>query len=325
MTKRLSAPGWRMHERDATPGAIFYQRRSLLKSAGLFGLGLAVGAAPFGCGPAPDAAIIGAQENPPGKELYPAPRDSRFTLDRPLTDEAHAASYNNFYEFSTLKGGVYKKAARLRTSPWQIEISGLVAKPRSIGIDELVRSLPLEERLYRFRCVEAWAMAVPWTGIPMAAFIKLTQPLSAARFVNFVTFMRPDQAPNQSPSYGPWPYTEGLTMAEAMNELTLLATGIYGHPLPKQHGAPLRLVVPWKYGFKSIKSIVKIEFTGEQPKTFWNTNRPKEYDFTANVDPTAPHPRWSQATEKLIDTGERRQTLPYNGYREWVAELYARE
>lgn len=166
-------------------------------------------------------------------------------------------------------------------------------------------------------------MAVPWTGFSMQAFIKRLQPLSSAKYVRFVTFMKPDIASNQSPSYGPWPYTEGLTMPEAMNDLTLLATGIYGHPLPKQHGAPLRLVVPWKYGFKSIKSIVRIEFTAEQPRTFWNSNRPEEYDFVSNVNPKVPHPRWSQATEKLIDTGERRATLPYNGYGEWVANLYA--
>ena len=194
--------------------------------------------------------------------------------------------------------------------------------PRRFDIDELVRSVDLEERLYRFRCVEAWAMAVPWTGFPLAELIKKIEPLSSAKFVRFVTFLKPDVASNQSPSSGPWPYTEALTMAEATNELTLIATGIYGHALPKQHGAPLRLVVPWKYGFKSIKSIVKIDFTADRPATFWNSNRPSEYDFTANVDPNTPHSRWSQATEKLIDTGELRPTLPYNGYGEWVAKLY---
>ena len=255
-------------------------------------------------------------------DLYPAWRDRRFTLDRPITGEVYAASYNNFYEFSSFKNRVYKNAARFKTHPWQIEIAGLVEHPRLFDIDDFVRLAPLEERLYRFRCVEAWAMAVPWTGLSLAALIKKLQPLSSARYVRFVTFMRPDQASNQNPSHGPWPYTEGLTLAEATHELSLLATGIYGHPLPKQHGAPLRLVVPWKYGFKSIKSIVKIEFTAEQPRTFWNSNRPREYDFVANVRPDIPHPRWSQATEKLIDTGERRPTLPYNGYGEWVAKLY---
>ncbi len=312
---------WAVLERETTPESIFLERRRLLKAAGFVGLGLA-GMLPAGCGPAKDAALIGAQENPAAPEFYPAPRNSRFGLDRPLTEEAYAASYNNFYEFSTLKGSVYKKAARLRTSPWQVEVGGLVEKTRLFDIDELVRAMSLEERLYRFRCVEAWAMAVPWTGFTMVELIKFVRPLASAKYVRFVTFMKPEEAPNQSPSYGPWPYTEGLTMAEARNELTLLATGIYGHPLPKQHGAPLRLVTPWKYGFKSIKSIVKIEFTAAQPRTFWNSNRPREYGFIANVDPATPHPRWSQATERLIDTGERRATLPFNGYGEWVARLY---
>jgi len=312
---------WQLADRELTAEKLFHQRRQLIKSAGLIGLGIAGGLLPA-CGPAEDAVQIGAQEQPAGADLYPARRNPQFVLDRPVTSEAYAASYNNFYEFSVFKSRVYKNAARLTTHPWQVEISGLVAKPRRFDIDELVRSMDLEERHYRFRCVEAWAMAVPWTGFPLAALIKKIEPLSSAQFVRFVTLLKPDQATNQSPSNGPWPYSEALTMAEALNELTLIATGIYGHPLPKQHGAPLRLVVPWKYGFKSIKSIVKIEFTAERPATFWNSNRPEEYDFTANVDPNTPHPRWSQATEKLIDTGERRPTLPYNGYGEWVAELY---
>jgi len=314
---------WQLPERELTPEKFFHQRRQLIKSAGLFGLGLASGILPA-CGPAEDAVRIGGQEKPPAFDLYPARRNSQFTLDRPVTSEAYAASYNNFYEFSVFKSRVYKNAARLTTDPWQVEVTGLVARPKIYDIDDLVRSFALEERHYRLRCVEAWAMAVPWTGFPLAVLITKVEPLSAAKFVRFTTFLKPDQATNQSPSYGPWPYTEGLTMAEAMNALTLIATGIYGHPLPKQHGAPLRLVVPWKYGFKSIKSIVKIEFTAERPTTFWNSNRPKEYDFTANVDPSVPHPRWSQATEKIIDSGERRATLPYNGYGEWVAGLYGK-
>lgn len=313
---------WQSPEREVTPENFFWQRRRLLKSAGVFGLGLASGILPS-CGPSQDSVRIGAQERPPAADLYPAWRNEGFVLDRPPTDEACAAFYNNFYEFSVFKSRVYKNAARLTTHPWQVEASGLIERPRVFDIDELVRAIPLEERRYRFRCVEAWAMAVPWTGFPLHALIKKLQPLSSAKFVRFVTFLKPDQATNQSPSYGPWPYTEALTMAEAMNELSLLATGIYGHPLPKQHGAPLRLVVPWKYGFKNIKSIVKIEFTAARPPTFWHTNRPKEYDFIANVDPNIAHPRWSQVTEKMIDTGERRPTLLYNGYGEWVAKLYA--
>jgi sulfoxide reductase catalytic subunit YedY len=321
MSKPARRRPWKIPERDATPEEIFLERRRFLKSAGLLGFGFLNGFA-VGCGPGKDATRIGAQESPAGADLYPARRNESFVLDRPLTVEAYAASYNNFYEFSAFKSRVYKSSAKLKTHPWQVDIAGLVEKPRVFDIEELVRAMPLEERLYRFRCVEAWAMAVPWTGIPLQALIKKLRPLSSARYLRFVTFMKPDVASNQSPSYGSWPYAEGLTMAEATNDLTLLATGIYGHPLPKQHGAPLRLVVPWKYGFKSIKSIVKIEFTSEQPRTFWNSNRPKEYDFTANVRPDIPHPRWSQATEKLIDTGERRPTLPYNGYGDWVAGLY---
>ena len=312
---------WQLAERELTPERFFRRRRQLIKSAGLIGLGIVNGILPS-CGPAEDAVRIGAQENPPGLDLYPAWRNRQFELDRAVTLEAYAASYNNFYEFSVFKSRVYKNAARLTTHPWQVTITGLIAKPKVYDTDALVRSMAIEERHYRFRCVEAWAMAVPWTGFPLAALIKKVEPLSAAKFVRFTTFLKPKQATNQSPSNGPWPYTEALTMAEAMNELTILATGIYGHPLPKQHGAPVRLVVPWKYGFKSIKSIVKIDFTAERPATFWNSNRPKEYDFSANVDPNTPHPRWSQTNETLIDSGERRPTLPYNGYDEWVAELY---
>jgi sulfoxide reductase catalytic subunit YedY len=287
------------------------------------GLGLATGSLP-GCGPSGEAVTRGAQEKPAASDLYPVPRNPIFTLDRPLTGEIHAASYNNFYEFTTRKGSVWKKVAKFRTHPWQVEIAGLVEKPGVFDIDELVRLAPLEERLYRFRCVEAWAMAVPWTGFPMRALVEKVRPLSAARYARFVSFLRPEEAPNQHPSYGPWPYTEGLTMAEVTNELTLLGTGIYGHPLPKQHGAPIRLIVPWKYGFKSIKSIVRIEFTERQPATLWNTIAPHEYDFWANVNPGVAHPRWSQATERMIGSGERRPTILYNGYGPWVARLYAR-
>ena len=202
-TKPAPRRPWKIPERDATPEAIFLQRRRLLKSAGLLGLSL-VGGIPFGCGPAQDAVRIGAQENPAGADLYPVPRSERFVLDRPLTAEAHA-SYNNFYEFSAFKSRVYKNSAKLKTRPWQVDIAGLVEKPRVFDIDELLRALPLEERLYRFRCVEAWAMAVPWTGFPLHALIKQVQPLSSAKYVRFVTFMKPEVAPNQSPSYAPGP------------------------------------------------------------------------------------------------------------------------
>jgi sulfoxide reductase catalytic subunit YedY len=322
MAAIIVPPRWQMPERCITPESIFCARHNFMKTFGLSGLGLVAGL-PFGCGPNENATKIGAQENPPVADLYPVRRNPNFILDRPITYEVYAASYNNFYEFSVFKGSVYKKAARLKTSPWRLEVAGLVERPRTFDIDELLRALPLEERRYRFRCVESWAMAVPWTGVPMRAFLKLVAPLSSARYIRLVSFWAPAEAPNQSPSYGPWPYTEALTMSEAANELTMLACGIYGHSLPKQHGAPLRLVVPWKYGFKSIKSIVKIEFTEEPPRTFWNSNRPHEYAFEANVDPATPHPRWSQESEKLIGTWEWRATLPFNGYGEWVAALYS--
>ena len=206
-------------------------------------------------------------------------------------------------------------------------MAGLVAKPKIYDFDELLRKMPLEERLYRHRCVEAWAMAVPRTGFPLKAFIEAVEPLSSARYVKMTTFFNPKEAPAQWYMPGwPWAYSEGLTMAEATNELALLVTGIYGHELPKQHGAPLRLVVPWKYGYKSIKSIVRIEFTAEQPSTFWNTFVPDEYDFDANVNPDVPHPRWSQAEERMIeaddDNPSLRPTLLYNGYEEYVRHLY---
>ncbi len=306
--------GWEIPEREATPEAIFLERRRFLKAMGLLGLG-----ALAGCRAASPADTRGLK--PEGR--YPARRNPKFTLDRPLTDEEIAASYNNFYEFSMEKDQVRRLVGRFKVYPWQVKVKGLVKKPRTFEIDELLRLMPLEERLYRFRCVEAWAMAVPWTGFPMSEFIKLVEPLSSARYIRMVSFDRPEEAPGQVEYHWyPWPYYEGLTMEEAMNELTILATGIYGHPLPKQHGAPLRLVVPWKYGFKSIKSIVLLEFTEKRPPNFWNTVAPHEYDFWANVDPRVPHPRWSQAVERMIGTGEVRRTLLYNGYAQYVARLY---
>jgi methionine sulfoxide reductase catalytic subunit len=313
---------WELLAHDVTPESVYWNRRQVLKAFGMLGLGAASGLL-AGCDlfPTGDPLVTGLQAHPPAADRYPAPRNDRFVLDRPLTPERVAASYNNFYEFSSGKQ-LWHRAARLGTHPWQVEITGLVPKSRLIDVDALVRQMPLEERHYRFRCVEAWAMAVPWTGFPMRALIRLADPLSAARYVRFTTFLRPEEASGQQYRDYPWPYTEGLTMAEAMNELTLLVTGIYGHPLPKQHGAPLRLIAPWKYGFKSIKSMVRIEFTAERPATFWNTLVPREYDFWANVNPDVPHPRWSQARERMIDTGEYRPTLLYNGYGEWVAHLY---
>ncbi|MEW6297319.1 MAG: protein-methionine-sulfoxide reductase catalytic subunit MsrP [Thermodesulfobacteriota bacterium] len=319
--------GWEIPERLATPEDVYLNRRTFLRAMGATGLG-AMGTL-IGCDraesqPATETPppVVGLPTPSATADLYPAGRNARFTLDRPLTDEAVAARYNNFYEFSPRKERVYRLVEAFQTRPWQVEVTGLVKKPVTFDIDELVRRMPLEERLYRLRCVEAWSMAVPWTGFPIKAFVDLVEPLSSAKYMRMITFHNPEQAVGMNDDTFPWPYFEGLTMAEATNELALFVTGIYGHELTKQHGAPIRLVVPWKYGYKSIKSIVRVEFLEQQPTTFWSTLVPREYDFWANVNPDVPHPRWSQATERLIGTNERRPTLLYNGYGEFVADLY---
>ena len=314
----LRRPGWAIPEREATPEADFMDRRRFLRGA----LGLLAGGGIAGGIPLATAAEKAPQEPTDGTlGLYPAKKNPKFTLDRPLTKESVAATFNNFYEFGGTKT-VYTLAQRLKTRPWQVRVGGLVHKPKVFDIDDLIRAMPLEERLYRFRCVEAWAMAVPWTGFPLAALIQAVEPTNEARFVKLTTFLDRTVAFGQLQFWHPWPYVEGLTMAEAKNELAMLVTGVYGKPLPKQHGAPLRLITPWKYGVKSIKSVVAIEFVKERPKTFWETAGPSEYGFWANVNPNFPHPRWSQATERMIDTDERRPTQIFNGYGEWVAKLY---
>jgi sulfoxide reductase catalytic subunit YedY len=301
--------GWEIPQSQATPESVFLNRRSLLGA----GAGLVAGAA------LPQGAA--AQAPDPTLDLYPAKRNEAYKLDRPLTAEEDAANYNNFYEFGMTKD-IVAASKKLVTRPWTVAVEGMVEEPFEIGFDDLVRKLPLEERLYRFRCVEAWAMAVPWTGIPLKAFVDFAKPLSAAKYIRFETFLNPRVAPAQSQRWYPWPYTEGLTIAEATNELPLLVTGIYGKPTPTQHGAPIRLIVPWKYGFKSVKSITKISFVAERPKTFWEALQSSEYGFWANVNPQVPHPRWSQASEQVLGTRERRPTLLFNGYGEQVAGLY---
>ena len=242
--------------------------------------------------------------------------------DRPLTPDNTAGHFNNFYEFGTGKD-VHKLVSDFVVEPWSVEVTGLVRNPKIYDLDQLLSVLPLEERIYRHRCVEVWSMVVPWTGFPMRDFVNLVEPLSSARYVEMSTFINPQEAPGQwdHPEW-PWPYTEGLTMAEATNELSMLVTGIFGHELPVQHGAPIRLVVPWKYGYKSIKSIVRIKFTETRPKTFWNTNWAAAYPFESNGDPAVPHPGWSQEREALISGGTR-ATQIYNGYGDYVAHMYA--
>lgn len=247
-----------------------------------------------------------------------------------LTAEDIATSYNNFYEFSLEKDEVKKRVEKwnLSLKDWKIEVTGLVEKPKTYSLEDLISLAggSLEERIYRFRCVEAWSMVVPWSGFPLARLIEKLNPKATAKFVQFQSFSDKKAAPNISglPHY-PWPYTEGLTLEEAQNPLTLIATGLYGKPLPKQNGAPLRLIVPWKYGFKSIKSIVKIEFTDKQPKTLWSELAPDEYGFYANVNPEVSHPRWSQSSERILDKSffpKRKPTLLFNGYEKEVAYLY---
>jgi sulfoxide reductase catalytic subunit YedY len=319
---------WEIPETLATPEAVFLDRRQVL--AGL-GLGAAAVLLPGGtaCSKPEDPAVLARKLRPalgPSyAEPFPAPRNAAFGLgdDRAPTPEARAASYNNFYEFTTTKDEVWKLAEGFPVEPWTVEVAGLTAKPRTLGLDDLFRRFPLEERLYRFRCVERWAMQVPWTGFPLRKLIDFLEPLGSARFVRFASFQNPGRLPGQkaTPWY-PWPYFEGLRLDEARHDLAFVALGSYGHALPMQHGAPWRLALPWKYGYKGPKSIVRIEFTAEQPGTFWNDLQPAEYGFYSNVDPAKPHPRWSQAEEMDIGTGRRRPTEPYNGYASLIAGLY---
>lgn len=322
MTLIKILPDWFISENYATSETVFLDRRRFLKGLGLGAIAAGISTTIMGCNN-----ILGssqeAVESLKSANLKPLTftQNSSFTLDRPITDEIVAATYNNYYEFSSGKD-VWKHVDKFTTNPWTVEIKGLIDNPQTLAIEDLIAKMPIEERLYRHRCVEGWAMAVPWIGFPLKSLIKLVEPKANAKFVKFSTFFRPKEISRQDLQNYPYPYTEGLTMAEAMNDLAILAIGIYGHDLPKQHGAPIRLVVPWKYGYKSIKSIDKIEFSDRQPATFWNILVSNEYDFEANVNPSKPHPRWSQATERMIGTGERRKTSIYNGYESYVGDLY---
>lgn len=315
---------WNSPEREVTPESALKTRRRFLKWLGLGGIALGGGAALWWWrrrGTNAEILAAGAVSGPWDK-YYPADRDARFAVsDRAETDEAEAARYCNFYEFAMTKD-VWRYVEPFQPYPWKVEVTGLVEQPRTFDLDDLHREFPLEERIYRHRCVEAWAMVIPWTGFPLAALLKKVSPRPEALYVRFTSFFRPQEARWQNRRQIPWPYNEALTIDEAMNDLAFLATGMYGHPLRKQHGAPFRLVVPWKYGFKSSKSIERIELTDQRPATFWNTLSPAEYGFEANVEPHVAHPRWSQRTERMLGTGEVRPSLLYNGYEEWVAHLY---
>lgn len=317
--------GWEIPEREATPQDVYWNRRRFMRGMAAVAAGGVLGAGAGGgiLGRASRAAATGeASEASPWADLYPVDRNARFKVERPLTDQTVAATYNNFYEFGSHKE-IWRRAQALRLQPWTISIDGLVEKEITLDVDDLIRRMPLEERVYRHRCVEAWAMTVPWSGFPMKALVDLARPLSSAKYVRMESFLDPKRASGQRAFWYPWPYVEGLTMAEATNELTFLVTGIYGEPLPKQHGAPMRLSVPWKYGFKSVKSLVRFTFTDERPVSFWEEIAGNEYGFWANVNPEVAHPRWSQANERLIGTEEVVPTRIYNGYGPFVADIYA--
>lgn len=326
MTLIRIPPSWYISENSITPESAFINRRRFLKTL----IGAGVGAAAL--------SVSGCRQDAAGTEPSPTantvslgsiPRNPNFEkVDRAMTPRDLAARYNNFYEFGGNKG-IWRAAQALPTEDWKVEVTGEVKNPRTYDLDDLTSRFPIEERIYRFRCVEAWSMVVPWAGFPMRLLMADVEPTAAAKFVQFTSFYDPQitTGPGWRPNSLPWPYTEGLRIEEMANDLAFFATGIYGHTLPKQHGAPIRMVVPWKYGFKGAKSIVKIEFVKEQPATYWNTLIPNEYGFEANVNPSKPHPRWSQASERVVGKGSpltwtRIPTLPYNGYGEFVADLY---
>ncbi len=305
---------------EITPKALYLSRRDFLKAAGLLSGGALLAACNVEAGGTPKS---GQQaqglENEAGA-LSPAGKTDE--LGDAVNSYDDITHYNNFYEFSTDKQAVAALSKDFQSSPWTLEVSGLVATPKTYGIEDLLRLFPQEERIYRMRCVEGWSMVIPWNGFPLAHLLKEVQPLSAARYVRFEALYDPQQLPGQNSPFYPWPYQEGLRLDEALHDLTILATGLYGELMPAQNGAPIRLVVPWKYGFKSIKSIVKIELVAEQPATLWNSVAPQEYGFYSNVNPQVPHPRWSQASERRIGELGRRPTLMFNGYAEQVAALY---
>jgi len=295
----------------ATDESVFLQRRKLIKTLGA-GPILLAGAAP---------AAAAAKMVDPTADLYPGPRNETYKLDRPLTAEKDALTYNNFYEFGSHKK-ISEAAQKLKIRPWSIKLDGMVEKEIEIDFDDLVRKMQIEERLYRHRCVEAWSMAVPWSGFPFRALVDFAKPLSGAKYVRMETLADKETMPGLRQFWYPWPYTEGLSIAEATNDLAFIATGMYGKPMPKQNGAPLRLAVPWKYGFKSTKSIVRFTFTNKRPLSFWQVIQKREYGFWANVNPKVDHVRWSQATERVLGSNKRVPTLLYNGYGDFVADLY---
>ena len=314
-------PGWKLPETATTPEAAFRQRRDLLGNIAAGSAWLATTSALASW----DIVTARAESEPPdpNANLYPAPRNLRYDPERAVMAERYDITFGNFYEFGPEKN-ISVPSQALKTHPWTVTIGGLVERAVAYDADELIRRMPLEERIYRHRCVEGWAMTLPWTGFPLAKLIDLARPLSSARYVRFTSFGSEALPLSISlPKGYAWPYVEALTIAEATNELAFIATGLYGKPITKQNGAPLRVVVPWKYAFKDIKSIIRIDFVDRQPRTFWPTINPNAYGFWGNVNPNVSHPRWSQATELLRGTNERVSTQIFNGYENYVGYLYS--
>ncbi|NQW04148.1 MAG: protein-methionine-sulfoxide reductase catalytic subunit MsrP [Acidobacteria bacterium] len=295
---------------EITPELVYRSRREFLRTAGVGAVGLATSSMWLGDDLAAQAVLANVK-----KSTY------MVADDKPHSYE-DITSYNNYYEFGTQKSDPARYAGQLTVKPWTVKVDGLVAKPADYALEDFIKPHQLEERTYRFRCVEAWSMVIPWVGIPLADVINRVQPDGKAKYVEFTTLMRPSEMPGLRGGGLDWPYTEGLRLDEAMHPLAFLAVGLYGKELPNQNGAPIRLVVPWKYGFKNIKSIVRMRFTEEQPQTAWNKANPREYGFYSNVNPTVDHPRWSQATERVIGQLFKRKTLMFNGYADQVAPLY---
>jgi sulfoxide reductase catalytic subunit YedY len=305
--------GWELPDSAATSEALYLDRRRVLAGMGIAATALA-GSTLLSHG-------ARAQATDPSAKLYPVKRNERYPVDRPITEEKLATTYNNYYEFGSNKY-IWREAQKLPVRPWTVKIGGMVEMPMELGIDDLLTKMPLEERVYRHRCVETWSMTVPWSGFPLKALVDLARPLGSTKYVVMQTAALQGVMPGLREFYYPWPYTEGLAIDEAANELSFIATGLYGKPIHHQNGAPLRLVTPWKYGFKCVKAIVTVNFTDKRPVSFWEQLQGSEYGFWANVNPQVPHPRWSQATEKPLGRDDRVPTLLYNGYGEFVADLY---
>ena len=344
MPNIILPPQWRIPDREATPKSVYYNRRAFLRTAGLGIAAAGMGA----CGSDftatdldPEPTDLAGCDDPlthplqpicasPNMDLYPAARNESFVIaQQEMTERLLAAQKNNYYEFIGNLNDVHwvwPYTEPFRVWPWTVEVTGLAEETGTFDVADFEREFGLEERLYRHRCVEAWSIRVPWTGYPLAKLIQKFRPLSSANYVRFVSFNRPDEAVGQrsQPDY-PWPYFEALRMDEALNELAFVVTGVYGEPLPKQHGAPWRLAIPWKYGFKSAKGIVRIEFVSEQPSTFWTTTEPESYGFYSNVNPLVPHPRWPQNQEIPVGTSTVVATKLFNGYGSYVEDLYEPE